>query len=60
MAQLVKNPLAVQLLGWEGPLEEDMATHPNVLVWRIPKDRGACLGYSPWGGRELDMTEHCV
>ena len=28
-------------LGWEDPLEEGMATHSNILVWRIPMDRGA-------------------
>jgi len=28
-------------LGWEDPLEEDMATHSNILAWRIPRDRGA-------------------
>ena len=28
-------------LGWEDPLEEGMATHPNILAWRIPVDRGA-------------------
>ena len=22
--------------GWEGPLEEGMATHSSVLAWRIP------------------------
>ena len=26
----------VQYLGWEDPLEEDMATHFTVLGWRIP------------------------
>ena len=26
----------VQSLGWEDPLEEDMATHSSVLAWRIP------------------------
>ena len=26
----------VQLLGQEGPLEEDMATHSSILAWRIP------------------------
>ena len=31
----------VQSLGWEEPLEEDMATHSSVLAWRIPMDRGA-------------------
>ena len=23
-------------LGWENPLEEDMATHSSILAWRIP------------------------
>ena len=26
----------VQSLGWEDPLEEGMATHSNILAWRIP------------------------
>ena len=26
----------VQSLGWEDPLEEDMATHFSILAWRIP------------------------
>ena len=26
----------VQSLGWEGPLEEGMATHCSILAWRIP------------------------
>ena len=25
-----------QSLGWEGPLEEGMATHSSILPWRIP------------------------
>ena len=41
----------VQSLGWEGPLEEGMATHPSILAWRIPTHRGA------WGRKESDMTE---
>ena len=41
MAQSVKNLSAVQetraqSLGWEDPLEEEMATHSSVLAWRIP------------------------
>ena len=31
----------VQSLGWEDPLEEDMATHSIILAWRIPMDSGA-------------------
>ena len=30
----------VQFLGWEDPLEEDVATHSSILAWRIPMDRG--------------------
>ena len=46
VAQSVKNPPAmwetwVRTLGWEDPLEEGMATHPSILAWRIPMDRGA-------------------
>ena len=26
----------VQSLGWEDPLEKDMATHSSILAWRIP------------------------
>ena len=31
----------VPSLGWEDPLEEDMATLFSILVWRIAMDRGA-------------------
>ena len=45
VAQTVKNPPAmrqtwVPSLGWEDPLEEGMATHSNILAWRIAIDRG--------------------
>ena len=55
MAQLVENPPAVretwvQSLGWEDPLEKGKATHSRILAWRIPWT-------SPWGHKELDMTE---
>ena len=40
VAQMVKNLPAmwetwVRSLGWEGPLEESMATHSSILAWRI-------------------------
>ena len=28
-------------LGWEDPLENEMATHSNILAWEIPMNRGA-------------------
>ena len=31
----------VQFLGWEDPLEEEVATLSSILVWRIPMDREA-------------------
>ena len=48
----------VRSLGWEDPLEESMATHSSVLAWRTPIDRGAWQGYSPWGHKESNTTEH--
>ena len=40
VAQLVKNPPAMQetwvrSLGWEDPLEKEMATHSSNLAWEI-------------------------
>ena len=26
----------LQSLGWEDPLENEVATHSNILAWRIP------------------------
>ena len=31
----------VRSLGWEDPLEKEMATHASILSWRIPWTRGA-------------------
>ena len=41
MAQTVKRLSAmleaqVQSLGWEDPLEKEMATHSSILAWKIP------------------------
>ena len=38
---MVKNQPAmwetqVRSLGWEDPLEKEMATHSSILAWRIP------------------------
>ena len=32
-------------LGQEDPLAEGVATHSNILAWRIPVDRGVREGY---------------
>ena len=41
VVQMVKNlpemkETQVQVLGWEDPLEEEMATHSSILAWRTP------------------------
>ena len=46
----------VQSLGWEGPLEEGMATHSSIIAWRIPMDRGTRWA-TVHGVAELDMSE---
>ena len=43
-------------LGWDDPLEEEMATHTSILAWRIPWKRNLA-GYSPQGRTQLDTTE---
>ena len=32
----------VQSLGWEDPLEKEMATHSSTLAWRIPRREEPC------------------
>ena len=48
---MVKNSLAdagdkrdgeVQSLGWEDPLEKEMATHSSILAWKIPYTEEPC------------------
>ena len=38
----------IRSLGWEDPLEEEMATHSSNLAWEIPMDRGAGWGGLGW------------
>ena len=61
VTQKVKNPpemrkIWVQTMGWEDPPEEPMVTHSSIRVWRSPWTE-SLASYSPWGGKELDMTE---
>ena len=42
VAQTVKHLPAmretrVRSLGWEDPLEKEMATHSSILAWKIPR-----------------------
>ena len=59
-AQMVKNMSSmletwIRSLGWEDPLEKEMATHSSILAWRIPwtEEPG---GLQSMGLQELDMT----
>ena len=45
----------VQSLGWKGPLEKEMGTHSNILVWRIPWT-GEPGGLQSMGWQRLDMA----
>ena len=61
MAQTVKRlptmqETRVQSLGWEVPLEKEMATHSSILAWKIPWTKSP-VGSSPWGRKQLDTTE---
>ena len=46
----------VQSLGWEDPLEKEMATHSSILAWRIPwtEEPGRLQSM---GFQESDTTE---
>ena len=43
--------------GQEDPLEEETATHYSILSEK-PRGQRCLAGYSPWGSKELNMTEH--
>ena len=62
---MVKNPLAnagdlrdtVPSLGWENPLEKEMATHSIILVWKNHTDRGAWQATLHRVTKEFNTTE---
>ena len=45
-----------QFLGREDALEKEMATHSNILAWRIPGTEEPS-GLQSTGHKELDMTQ---
>ena len=58
---MVKNLPAMQetqvsSLSWEDSLQKGMATHSNILAWRMPwtEEPG---GYSPWNHKESDTPK---
>ena len=48
--------MQVQFVGQEDTLEEGMATHSNILTWRISWTK-SLVSYSQQGCKELDTTE---
>ena len=61
MAQMIKNLSAVQetrvgSLGWEEPLEKEMAIHSSTIAWKIPwtEEPGRLQSM---GRKESDTTE---
>ena len=50
--------MRVQSLSQEDPLEKEMATHSNILVWKIPWTEEPDGLYSPWGLKESEMSKH--
>ena len=47
----------VQSLSQEDLLEKEMATHPSIFAWKTLWTEETGRLYSPWGLKELDMTE---
>ena len=54
--RLPVQEIRVLSLGWEDPLEEGVPTHPSILAWKNPMDRGA--GWATVHGvtKEADET----
>ena len=48
--------MCIQSVGWEDPLEKEIATHSSILAWKIPgtKELG---GLQSKGSQESDMTQ---
>ena len=57
MAQTVKHlstmrETRVRALGWEDPLEKEMAIHSSILAWEIPWSKRRSLA----GYKEFDLA----
>ena len=50
--------IRVQTLGWEDPLEKEMATHSSILALEIPWTEKPG-GIQSWGHLKSDMT-YCL
>ena len=42
-----KQEMGVPSLGWEGPVEKEMASLSSILAWESHEHR-SLAGYSPW------------
>ena len=54
--------MQAQTLGWEDPLEKEMAIHSSILAWEIPwteEPGGLTESPRPWHHKESNRTE-CV
>ena len=54
----------VQSLGWEDPLQKEMATHSSILVWEIPRTEEPGGLQSLWlqrvrHGRAIKYEQQC-
>ena len=47
--------MKVRSLGWEDPLEKEMATHSTIPAWEIPRTEEPG-GLQSMGSQELDTT----
>ena len=59
---MVKNLPAMQeiwvrSLGWEDPLEKEMAIHSSIFLPGKPFGQRSLESYNPQGRKELDSTE---
>ena len=50
--------MQVQSLGWEDPLEEEIATHSNIFAGRNPWTESG--GLQSMGCKESDLTKHLI
>ena len=50
----------IRSLGWEDPLEEELATHSGTPAWSIPWTEEPGRAHSPWACQESDdrATKH--
>jgi len=65
VTQTVKNPPAnagdmVESLGWEDPLEKELATYSSILAWRITwtEEPGGLQSMGLQRGGHYCVTEH--